>query len=51
MPAMHEIESEPERREAKGRLRGAVSKIKSALFGGEGLFCATLRGPGRVWLQ
>jgi uncharacterized protein (AIM24 family) len=21
------------------------------LFGGEGLFLATLRGPGRVWLQ
>ena len=28
-----------------------VGKIKSALFGGEGLFFATLRGPGRVWLQ
>jgi uncharacterized protein (TIGR00266 family) len=28
-----------------------VSGIKSALFGGEGLFFATLRGPGRVWLQ
>lgn len=25
--------------------------IKSALFGGEGLFFATLQGPGRVWLQ
>ena len=25
--------------------------IKSALFGGEGLFFATLRGPGRIWLQ
>jgi uncharacterized protein (TIGR00266 family) len=25
--------------------------IKSMLFGGEGLFFATLRGPGRVWLQ
>lgn len=25
--------------------------IKSALFGGEGLFLATLRGPGTVWLQ
>lgn len=25
--------------------------IKSALFGGEGLFFATLRGPGKVWLQ
>lgn len=28
-----------------------VGKIKSALFGGEGLFFATLRGPGSVWLQ
>jgi uncharacterized protein (TIGR00266 family) len=28
-----------------------VGKIKSALFGGEGLFFATLRGPGRVWIQ
>jgi uncharacterized protein (TIGR00266 family) len=28
-----------------------VGKIKSALFGGEGLFFATLSGPGRVWLQ
>jgi uncharacterized protein (TIGR00266 family) len=28
-----------------------VGRIKSALFGGEGLFFATLRGPGRVWLQ
>jgi len=28
-----------------------VGKIKSAIFGGEGLFFATLRGPGRVWLQ
>ena len=25
--------------------------IKSVLFGGEGLFFATLKGPGRVWLQ
>jgi uncharacterized protein (TIGR00266 family) len=25
--------------------------IKTALFGGEGLFLATLRGPGRIWLQ
>jgi len=29
----------------------AVGGIKSALFGGEGLFFATLRGPGRIWLQ
>src|SRR6186997_439794 len=28
-----------------------VGKIKSALFGGEGLFFAILRGPGHVWLQ
>ena len=28
-----------------------VGKIKSAIFGGEGLFFATLRGPGRIWLQ
>ncbi|WP_135550971.1 TIGR00266 family protein [Paenibacillus cymbidii] len=28
-----------------------VKGVKSALFGGEGLFFATLRGPGRVWLQ
>ncbi|MCP3979611.1 MAG: TIGR00266 family protein [bacterium] len=28
-----------------------IGGIKSALFGGEGLFFATLRGPGRVWLQ
>ena len=28
-----------------------VGKIKSALFGGEGLFFATLKGPGRIWLQ
>jgi len=25
--------------------------IKTALFGGEGLFFATMRGPGRIWLQ
>ena len=28
-----------------------VGKLKSAIFGGEGLFFATLRGPGRIWLQ
>ena len=28
-----------------------IRGIKSALFGGEGLFFATLRGPGRIWLQ
>ena len=25
--------------------------IKTALFGGEGFFFATLRGPGKIWLQ
>jgi uncharacterized protein (TIGR00266 family) len=25
--------------------------VKSALFGGEGLFFAVLRGPGKIWLQ
>jgi uncharacterized protein (TIGR00266 family) len=28
-----------------------VGGIKSAIFGGEALFFATLRGPGKVWLQ
>lgn len=28
-----------------------VGKIKTALFGGEGLFFARLRGPGSVWIQ
>ena len=28
-----------------------VGKVKTALFGGEGLFFAELRGPGTVWLQ
>ncbi|HEX3030803.1 MAG TPA: TIGR00266 family protein [Bacillota bacterium] len=28
-----------------------VRGIKSVFFGGEGLFFATLRGPGKVWLQ
>ena len=28
-----------------------VGKIKSAIFGGEGLFFATLRGAGKIWLQ
>jgi len=28
-----------------------VGGVKSAFFGGEGLFFATLRGPGHVWLQ
>ncbi len=28
-----------------------VGKIKTALFGGEGLFLARLTGPGQVWIQ
>lgn len=28
-----------------------VGGIKNAIFGGEGLFLATLRGPGTVWVQ
>ncbi|MEI7474138.1 MAG: TIGR00266 family protein [bacterium] len=28
-----------------------VKGIKSMLFGGEGLFFAALRGPGKVWIQ
>lgn len=28
-----------------------VGGIKNTLFGGEGLFFATLSGPGRVWIQ
>jgi len=28
-----------------------VGGLKTALFGGEGLFFATLQGPGKVWLQ
>ena len=28
-----------------------VGKVKTALFGGEGLFFARVRGPGTVWLQ
>jgi uncharacterized protein (AIM24 family) len=28
-----------------------VGKVKTALFGGEGLFFARLSGPGTVWLQ
>ncbi|MBX2931889.1 MAG: TIGR00266 family protein [Chitinophagaceae bacterium] len=28
-----------------------VGGIKNTLFGGEGLFFATLRGPGKVWIQ
>ncbi|WP_149454493.1 TIGR00266 family protein [Pasteuria penetrans] len=28
-----------------------VGTIKSAVFGGEGIFFVTLRGPGHVWLQ
>jgi uncharacterized protein (TIGR00266 family) len=28
-----------------------VGGIKNTVFGGEGLFFATLRGPGKVWIQ
>lgn len=28
-----------------------VGGIKTALFGGEGFFFATLKGPGKIWLQ
>ena len=28
-----------------------VGKVKTALFGGEGIFFAALTGPGKVWLQ
>ncbi|HEV7279693.1 MAG TPA: TIGR00266 family protein [Pirellulaceae bacterium] len=28
-----------------------VGGVKNTLFGGEGLFLATLTGPGRIWLQ
>jgi uncharacterized protein (TIGR00266 family) len=30
---------------------GRVKGVKNILFGGEGLFLATLTGPGRIWLQ
>lgn len=29
----------------------AVKGLKNIFFGGEGLFLATLKGPGKVWLQ
>ncbi|MGZ5689637.1 MAG: AIM24 family protein, partial [Caldimonas sp.] len=28
-----------------------VGGIKTAIFGGEGLFFASMTGPGRVWVQ
>lgn len=28
-----------------------IGGIKNSVFGGEGLFFATLRGPGKVWIQ
>ena len=28
-----------------------VGGIKNTIFGGEGLFFAQLRGPGKVWIQ
>jgi len=29
----------------------SVGSVKSMLFGGEGVFLATLQGPGKVWIQ
>jgi uncharacterized protein (TIGR00266 family) len=29
----------------------SAGNVKTALFGGEGLFFAVLRGPGKIWLQ
>jgi hypothetical protein len=29
----------------------SVGSVKSMLFGGEGVFLATLSGPGKVWIQ
>jgi uncharacterized protein (AIM24 family) len=29
----------------------SVGSLKNALFSGEGLFLATLTGPGKIWLQ
>ncbi len=29
----------------------SVGGVKNVLFGGEGLFLATLEGPGKIWLQ
>lgn len=28
-----------------------TGKLKTSLFGGEGLFYATVSGPGKVWIQ
>jgi uncharacterized protein (AIM24 family) len=28
-----------------------VKGVKNVIFGGEGMFYATLRGPGKIWLQ
>jgi uncharacterized protein (AIM24 family) len=28
-----------------------VKGVSNMLFGGEGLFLATLKGPGKIWLQ
>jgi uncharacterized protein (AIM24 family) len=28
-----------------------IGGIKNTIFGGEGLFFATLTGPGKVWMQ
>ncbi|MGH8399139.1 MAG: AIM24 family protein, partial [Gammaproteobacteria bacterium] len=28
-----------------------VPRIKNMIFGGDGIFLASLTGPGRIWLQ
>ncbi len=28
-----------------------IRGIRNSIFGGEGMFFATLRGPGKVWIQ
>jgi len=28
-----------------------IGGVKNTLFGGEGMFYATLQGPGKVWIQ
>jgi len=37
--------------QGKKKVTFALGGIKNTLFGGEGLFFATLRGPGKVWIQ
>ena len=37
--------------ESPGRILDRVKGVKNILFSGEGLFLASLRGPGKIWLQ